>query len=125
MGKVNNNQTGRVVQPVNNPVNGSTACRIDDATTTALSHGADGSVATTPASTTALNHPVDESDAPPALTTALGLPVDGSNLLEDGDATDAGSVGNKVGTAGVDAADTSSTLLCNSHPFSHHSDKEM
>ena len=45
---------------------------------------------------------------PPASTTALGLPVDGSNLLEEGDVTDAGSVGNDVGPTGVGATDTPS-----------------
>ena len=37
---------------------------------------------------------------PPESTTALGLPADGSDLPEEGDATDAGSIGNEVGPAG-------------------------
>jgi hypothetical protein len=69
----------------------------NDASSIALGLAADGSDATT-ASTTALDHLVDGSDAPPpALTIALGLPADGSNLSEEGDATDAGSDGNDVG----------------------------
>ena len=104
-----NNHSGGAVLPDDNPVNGSTVRTTDDATTTALGHGADGSVATIPASATALDPPVDGSDAPQVSTTALDLPVDGSDLPEEGDATDAGSDGNEVGTAGVNATDTSST----------------
>ena len=53
-----NNHSGGAVLPDDNPVNGSTVRTIDDATTTALGHGADGSVATIPASATALDPPV-------------------------------------------------------------------
>ena len=117
MENVNKNHTGQAVQPVDNPVNGSTAQTTNDTTAIALGHGANGSVATTPASTTALDPPVDGSDAPQESTTALDLPVDGSDLPGDGDATDAGSVGNEVGTAGVDATDTSSTSLVQQSPL--------
>ncbi len=64
-----------------------------------LGLAADGSDATT-ASTTALDRSVDGSDAPPASTTALGLPANGSDLPEEGDAMDAGSIGNEVGPIG-------------------------
>ena len=37
---------------------------------------------------------------PPASTTALGLPANGSDLPEEGDAMDAGSIGNEVGPIG-------------------------
>ena len=79
----------------------------DDASSTALGLTADGSDATT-ASPTALDHSVDGSDAPPASTTALGLPANGSNLLEEGDVTDAGSDGSEVGPAGDGATATPS-----------------
>ena len=68
---------------------------------------ADGSNATT-ASTTALDHSVDGRDAPPASPTALSLPANGSNLPEEGDAKDAGSIGNEVGPAGDVATATPS-----------------
>ena len=79
----------------------------DDASPTALGLAADGSDATT-ASTTALDRSVDGSDAPPASPTALGLPADGSDLPEEGDAMDAGSIGNEVGPAGNGATATPS-----------------
>jgi hypothetical protein len=67
----------------------------DEASSTALGFEANGSNSTT-ASATARDRLVDDSDTPPASTTALGLPANGSDLLEGGDATDAGSIGYKV-----------------------------
>ena len=103
---------GHTELPVDDQVDVSIACMMllsfvkseeddgnDDASPTALGLTADGSNATT-ASTTALDRSVDGSDAPPASTTALGLPANGSNLPEEGDAMDAGSIGNEVGPIG-------------------------
>jgi len=111
-GSENNNTPGHAVLPVDDQVDVSIAWTMlspfvesdkeddnDDASPYALGLAADGSDATT-ASTTALDRSVDGSDAPPASPTALGLPADGSNLPEEGDATDAGSIGNEVGPAG-------------------------
>jgi hypothetical protein len=113
----NNNPPGHAELPVDDQVDDSTARTMllplvetdkddndDDASSTALGLAADGSDATT-ASTTALDHSVDGSDAPPASMAALDLPANGSDLLEEGDATDAGSDGNDVGPAGGGATD--------------------
>jgi hypothetical protein len=119
-GSEKNNPPGHAVLPVDDQVNVSIAWTMllpfvksdednndDDASPTALGLAADGSDATM-ASTTALDRLVDGSDAPPASPTALGLPADGSNLPEEGDAMDAGSIGNKVGPAGDGATATPS-----------------
>ncbi len=45
--------------------------------------------------TMALDRLVDGRDATPASTTALGLPANGSEMSEEGDAVEAGSVGNE------------------------------
>ena len=71
----------------------------DDTSPTALGLEANGSNATT-VSATALDRSVDGSSTPLESTTALGLPAHGSDLLEGGDATDTGSVGNEVGPVG-------------------------
>jgi len=110
-GSKNNNPPGHAVLPVDDQVDVSIAWMMlspfvesdednddDDASSTALGLAADGSDATT-ASITALDRSVDGSDAPPAPPTTLGLPADGSDLPEEGDVTDAGSIGNEVGHA--------------------------
>jgi hypothetical protein len=119
-GSENNNSPGHAVLPVDDQVDVSIAWTMlspfvesdeddddDDASPTAPGLVADGSNATT-ASTIALDRSVDGSDTPPASPTALGLPADGSDLPEEGDATDAGSIGNEVGQAGDGATAASS-----------------
>ena len=96
----------------------------DDASPSALGLAADGSDATT-VSTTALDRSVDGSDAPPASPTALGLPADGSDLPDEGDATDAGSIGNDVGPAGDGATATPSIPLVRQSTFFPLFNEEM
>ena len=84
-----------------------TAPIADDASSTALGLAANESNGTT-ASATALDHFVDGCNTPPASTTPLGLPANGSDLPEEGDATDSVSDGKEVGPAGDGATSTPS-----------------
>jgi hypothetical protein len=76
-------------------------------TSTALSHTADGSSATT-TSPTALDRLVDGSNAPPASTTVLDSSVDGSVATREGEAAAAGAVSNDDTPVGNDAVGDSS-----------------
>ena len=79
----------------------------EEASSTDLSHTADGSSATT-TSPTALDRLVDESDAPPASTTVLDSSVDDSAATREGEAAAAGAVSNDDTPVGNDAMGDSS-----------------
>ncbi len=58
--------------------------------------------------TTALNLPVDGSNAPPASTTTLGVPVGGSDAMREGELVAAGALGEEETPIGNGAMGDSS-----------------